>query len=178
MLINELPRYEILDEFSMQELDRGWRRIVSELGVDFGTSEPHEPTVAVLEAAGQQVEGQLVKLDPDWILEQVAKAPREFDLQARNPANNIHIGGKHMAFGAVYGCPFVRRGLERREATYDDFENLVRLAQAFPQLDTPGGTICEPERQAAGLAASRHGLRPAEALRQAVHGLGHVGSER
>jgi trimethylamine---corrinoid protein Co-methyltransferase len=38
----------------------------------------------------------------------------------------------------------VRRGLERREATYEDFENLVRLAQAFPQLDTPGGTICEP----------------------------------
>ncbi len=144
MLVNELPRYEILDEHSMQELDRGWRRIVSELGVDFGTSEPHEETVALLEAAGQKVEGQLVKLDPDWILEQVAKAPREFDLQARNPANNIHIGGKHMAFGAVYGCPFVREGIERREATYADFENLVRLSQAFPQLDTPGGTICEP----------------------------------
>jgi trimethylamine---corrinoid protein Co-methyltransferase len=44
----------------------------------------------------------------------------------------------------VYGCPFVREGLERREATYADFENLVRLAQSFPQLDTPGGTICEP----------------------------------
>ena len=26
MLINELPRYEILDEGSMQELERGWRR--------------------------------------------------------------------------------------------------------------------------------------------------------
>ena len=37
------------------------------------------------EQAGQKVEGQLVKFDPDWILEQVAKAPREFDLQARNP---------------------------------------------------------------------------------------------
>jgi trimethylamine---corrinoid protein Co-methyltransferase len=144
VLVNEMPRYEILDESSMQELERGWRRIVSELGLDFGTSEPHEPTIAVLEAAGQKVEGQLVKLDPDWILEQVAKAPREFDLQARNPANTIHVGGKHMAFGAVYGCPFVREGLERREATYADFENLVRLSQAFPQLDTPGGTICEP----------------------------------
>ena len=144
MLINELPRYEILDEFSMQELDRGWRRIVSELGVDFGTSEAHEPTVALLEAAGQRVEGQLVKFDPDWILEQVAKAPREFELQARNPEQNIHVGGKHMAFGAVYGCPFVRRGLERREAMYEDFENLVKLAQSFPELDTPGGTICEP----------------------------------
>ena len=26
-----------------------------------------------------------------------------------------------------------------------DFENLVRLAQSFPELDSPGGTICEPE---------------------------------
>src|SRR3954467_8269890 len=124
----------------MQELDRGWRRIVSELGVDF----LHDEALAALRDAGQDVDGQLVKLDPDWILEQVAKAPREFDLQARNPDRNIHVGGKHMAFGAVYGCPFVRRGLERREATYEDFQNLVRLAQAFPQLDTPGGTICEP----------------------------------
>jgi trimethylamine--corrinoid protein Co-methyltransferase len=139
-LINELPRYEILDEFSMQELDRGWRRIVSELGVDF----QHVDAQEALAAAGQQVEGDLVKFDPDWILEQVAKAPREFELQARTPERNIHVGGRHMAFGAVYGCPFVRRGLERREAMYEDFENLVKLAQTFPQLDTPGGTICEP----------------------------------
>src|SRR3954467_12422652 len=139
-----MPRYEILDESSMQELERGWRRIVSELGIEFGTSEPHAESVALLEQAGQQVDGQLVKFDPDWILEQVPKAPREFDLQARNSDNTIHIGGNHMAFGPVYGCPFVREGIERREATYADFENLVRLSQAFPQLDTPGGTICEP----------------------------------
>src|SRR3954467_12445653 len=124
----------------MEELDRGWRRIVSELGIDF----LHDDAIAVLRDAGQDVDGQLVRFDPDWILEQVAKAPREFDLQARNPERNIHIGGKHMAFSAVYGCPFVRRGLERREAMYEDFENLVKLAQSFPQLDTPGGTICEP----------------------------------
>jgi trimethylamine--corrinoid protein Co-methyltransferase len=139
-LINELPRYEILDESSMEELDRGWRRIVSELGIDF----LHDEATAALAAAGQDVDGQVVRFDPDWILEQVAKAPREFDLQARNRERDIHVGGNHMAFGAVYGCPFVREGLERREATYDDFQNLVRLAQSFPQLDTPGGTICEP----------------------------------
>ena len=49
-----------------------------------------------------------------------------------------------MVFSAVYGCPFVREGDERRDATYDDFQNLVKLAQSFPQLDSPGGTICEP----------------------------------
>src|SRR3954451_5596615 len=135
-----MPRYEILDEAALQELERGWRRIVSELGIDF----LHDEAVEALERAGQKVEGQLVKFDPDWILEQVAKAPREFDLQARIPEHTIHVGGNHMAFGAVYGCPFVRQGRERREATYADFENLVRLSHAFPQLDTPGGTICEP----------------------------------
>jgi len=140
MLINEMPRYEILDEFSMEELDRGWRRIVSELGIDF----LHPEALDYLAKAGQQVEGDVVKFDPDWILEQVAKAPREFDLQARNPERSVHIGGKHMVFSAVYGCPFVREGLERREATYDDFQNLVKLSQSFPQLDSPGGTICEP----------------------------------
>jgi trimethylamine---corrinoid protein Co-methyltransferase len=140
VLVNELPRYEILDEAALEELERGWRRIVSELGIDF----LHDEAVDALRGAGQEVDGQLVRFDPDWILEQVAKAPREFDLQARNPERTIHVGGKHMAFGAVYGCPFVRAGIERREATYADFENLVRLSQAFPQLDTPGGTICEP----------------------------------
>ena len=74
----------------------------------------------------------------------MAKAPREFDIQARNPANSVHIGGDQMVFGGVYGCPFVRDGDVRRDATMDDFRRLSRLAQAFPQLDTAGGVICEP----------------------------------
>src|SRR5436190_7286540 len=140
MLINDMPRYEILDEAALEELERGWRRIVSELGIEF----LYDEALDIFRAAGQQVEGQLVRFDPDWILEQVAKAPPEFDLQARNPERTVHLGGKHMVFSSVYGCPFVREGLERRDATYDDFQNFVKLAQSFPQLDSPGGTICEP----------------------------------
>jgi trimethylamine--corrinoid protein Co-methyltransferase len=140
VLINRMPRYEILSEESLGVLDRGWRRIVTEIGIEFLSDE----ALDAFRKAGQQVDGQSVKLDPDFVLEQVAKAPREFDLQARNPERTVHIGGDHMVFSAVYGCPFVRDGLERREATYADFENLVRLSQSFPQLDSPGGTICEP----------------------------------
>ena len=32
MFVNDMPRYEILSEDAMATLDRGWRRIVSELG--------------------------------------------------------------------------------------------------------------------------------------------------
>jgi trimethylamine--corrinoid protein Co-methyltransferase len=49
-----------------------------------------------------------------------------------------------MAFGAVYGPPFVREGEVRRDATMDDFRRFTRLAQAFPVLDSAGGVICEP----------------------------------
>jgi trimethylamine--corrinoid protein Co-methyltransferase len=136
-----MPRYEILSEDAMEVLDRGWRRIVTELGIEFLLPE----AVELFRAAGQKVEGEnLVKLDPEFILEQVAKAPREFDLQARNPEHSVHIGGDHMVFSAVYGPPFVRQGGERRDATMADFENFVRLSQSFPELDSPGGTIVEP----------------------------------
>jgi trimethylamine--corrinoid protein Co-methyltransferase len=140
MFVNTLPRYEILSQDAMATLDRGWRRIVTEIGVEFLLDEALDE----FRKAGQQVDGQKVILDPDFLLEQVAKAPREFDLQARNPEHTVHIGGDHMVFASVYGCPFAREGDTRREATMNDFENLVRLSQAFPELDSPGGTICEP----------------------------------
>jgi trimethylamine--corrinoid protein Co-methyltransferase len=141
MFVNTMPRYEILSEDAMQVLDRGWRRIVSELGIEFMLPE----TVELFRQAGQTVEGDnLVKLDPDFVLEQVAKAPREFDLAARNPERSVHIGGDHMVFASVYGPPFVREGDVRRDATMADYENFVKLSQSFPELDSPGGTIVEP----------------------------------
>lgn len=140
MFTNRMPRYEILSPDAVAVLDRGWRRIVSEIGVQFGKPEALE----LFAKAGQRIEGDTVFLDPEFVLEQVAKAPREFDMQARNPANNVHIGGDEMVFGAVYGSPFVREGEVRREATLEDFRKLAMLSQSFPELDTAGGVICEP----------------------------------
>jgi trimethylamine--corrinoid protein Co-methyltransferase len=140
MFVNRMPRYEILSEEAMATLDRGWRRIVSEIGVEFILPE----AVEVFAAAGQKTQDATVWLDPEFVMEQVGKAPKEFDLQARNPDHSVRVGGDGMAFGPVYGPPFVRDGDVRREATMADFENFCRLSQAFPQLDSAGGTICEP----------------------------------
>ena len=140
MFVNTMPRYEILSADSIAVLDRGWRRIVSEIGIQFAKPE----AVELFAKAGQQVDGDVVKLDPEFVLEQVAKAPREFDVQARNPAHNVHIGGDHMVFSSVYGCPFVREGDVRRDATLNDFRQLAMLSQAYDELDSAGGVICEP----------------------------------
>ncbi len=140
MFINRMPRYEILSPDAIGVLDNGWRRIVSEIGVQFAKPE----AVELFRKAGQAVDGDVVKLDPEFVLEQVAKAPREFDVQARNPANSVHIGGDHMVFSGVYGSPFVREGDMRRDAAMSDFRRLAMLAQSFPELDSAGGVICEP----------------------------------
>lgn len=140
MFRNTMPRYEVLSEEAMATLDRGWRRLMTEIGVEF----MDERALEFFRRAGQRVEDNTVFLDPDFVLEQVAKAPREFDVQARNHANDIHIGGDSMAFGAVYGPPFVRQGDVRRDATMEDFRSFTKLAQSFSVLDSAGGVICEP----------------------------------
>src|SRR6476659_5345910 len=124
----------------MATIEGGWRRLISEIGVEF----LHDDAVEMFRKAGQRIEGQVVHFDPDFVLEQVAKAPSEYDLVARNPDHTVRVGGRHMFFAPTQGPPFVREGADRREATMDDFERLCRLSQSFDQLDTPGGLCCEP----------------------------------
>ena len=56
MILNTQPRYEILSEDALETLDRGWRRIVSEIGIEF----QHPEAIAHFRTAGQQVEEQVV----------------------------------------------------------------------------------------------------------------------
>ena len=130
MFVNRMPRFEILDPDAIATLERGWRRILTDVGVAFD----HPEAIALLRAAGQRVEGEVAFLDPEFVLEQVALAPPAFDLQARNPEHSVRLGGDAMVFASVYGCPFVREGDVRREATMDDFERRVKLSHAFPQI--------------------------------------------
>ena len=93
MFQNQMPRYDILSEDAMAKLDAGWRRLITEIGVEF----MDQRALDLFAKAGQKVEDNTVFLDPDFVLEQVAKAPREFDVQARNPDRSVHIGGDHLS---------------------------------------------------------------------------------
>ncbi len=127
MFRNRMPRYEILSEEAMATLDGGWRRLVTEIGVEF----MDDRALELFRKAGQKVEGKTVFLDPDFVLEQVAKAPPRVRHPGPQPREPVHIGGDAMAFGAVYGPPFVREGDVRRDATMD---GLPQLHQARADL--------------------------------------------
>ena len=150
MFRNTMPRYEILSADAMAVLDPGWRRIVTEIGIQFMP----DRAVELFRKAGQQVDGDIVKLDPDFVLEQVAKAPREFDVQARNPANNVHIGGDDMV---------VRRGLRlavrargrRAPGRHDGrLPQLHHAGAVLPRAGLGRRRDLRAERRPAGLAAT------------------------
>jgi trimethylamine--corrinoid protein Co-methyltransferase len=135
-----LAPLELLSDSSLLALERGWMRLVSEIGIQF----QHEGVIERFRAAGQRVEDDVVKFDPEWVLAQVAKAPRSFQLRARNPANSLQFAADRMAFCACQSAPFVNDAGVRRNASFDDFRNFVRLTQVIDELDTPGYPICEP----------------------------------
>jgi len=139
MFVNQLPRYEILSEQALDAIDATWRRLVSEIGVDF----QDDGACDIFAKAGQRVEGHRVRLDPEYVLERVAQAPETFDMQARNAARSIRVGGSNMVVASFGGPPFIRRGDKRAEPSLAESSDFVRLCQSFPEIDLVG-RVLEP----------------------------------
>ena len=142
MFRNTMPRYEILSEDAMAKLDAGWRRLVTEIGVEFMSDRALD---AVPRRPARGSRSNTVFLDPDFVLEQVAKAPREFDVQARNPEQQ-HPHRRRLD-GVRRGLRPAVRARGRRAPRRDHGrlpQRFTKLAQSFPVLDSAGGVICEP----------------------------------
>lgn len=146
MITHTAPKYDYMPSEGIETLHETSMRVLEEFGIAFN----HDEAVDILERAGCEVDrdalpAPLVKFSREFVMEHVAKAPSEFTIHARNPKNNVVMGGNHMVLAPVYGPPNVRdldKG--RREATIEDFRNFVKLAQVLPDLHNAGGVICEP----------------------------------
>jgi trimethylamine--corrinoid protein Co-methyltransferase len=107
-------------------------RILSEIGTDV----LHEDARRLLAEHGQRVEAERVRWDPDFVMEQVAKAPRTFTLHARNAANSVEVGGGTPLWMNVGGPPFFSDLDEgRRGGSLEAHDTLVKLTQAAAPLN-------------------------------------------
>ncbi|MDP3523810.1 MAG: trimethylamine methyltransferase family protein [Hoeflea sp.] len=141
-IIRNIPTYDILGEENLLKIEAVADRILAEVGIEF-RDDP--VALALWKQAGARVEDLLVKFEPGMLREILKSAPSSFTQHARNPANNVEIGGKSVVFAPAYGSPFVMdldKG--RRYGTIEDFRNFIKLAQSSPWLHHSGGTICEP----------------------------------
>jgi len=141
-IIRNIPSYDVLSEENLLKIEAAADRILAEVGIEF-----RDDDIALnhWKTAGADVDGLLVKFPPGMLREILKSAPAQFTQHARNPANNVEIGGKSVVFAPAYGSPFVMdldRG--RRFGTIEDFQNFIKLAQSSPNFHHSGGTICEP----------------------------------
>ncbi|MEX1349252.1 MAG: trimethylamine methyltransferase family protein [Desulfobacterales bacterium] len=136
-----MQRFGILTKTQVEKVHEASLNILWKIGVDFG----YPPAVEVLKKGGAKVDGERVFFPPKLVEEQIKKAPSQFTLYARNPDNNIIIGGHNMVFTPGYGAPFVTDIVNgRRRANLNDFENFVKLTGASVNQNILSGNVVEP----------------------------------
>lgn len=132
---------EPLDAEGVQRIHKGAMRILSEIGIEFLNPE----AVEHLKAAGCRVNGTNVRMDEDFVMEMVRRAPSQFTITPRNPEREIVIGGRHMVFVNVSSPPNawdMERG--KRTGDFETFREFVKLTQYFNCIHVAGGYPVEP----------------------------------
>jgi trimethylamine---corrinoid protein Co-methyltransferase len=131
----------LISDDEVESIHRASLQVLQDIGMDFMLPEARD----LLRKAGASIDGERVRFEPAMIEELVAHAPSSFTWHARNPVNDVPIGGSHIAFGTVGSppsCHDMDRG--RRTGNHADYKDFLRLAQQFNCIDFVGGFPVEP----------------------------------
>ncbi len=141
-ITRKIPLMEMCDEEGLLILEANIDKVLAETGIEFRED---AEVLEIWKQAGASVDGERVRFPKGMLREILKTAPGEFTQHARNPANNVQIGGNNTVFAPVYGPPFIYNQDEgRRYGTIEDFQNFVKLAYMSPSIHHSGGTVCEP----------------------------------
>jgi len=107
-------------------------RILSEIGTDV----LHDRARKLLAKAGQTVEGERIRWDPEFVMEMVGKAPASFELAARTRGRSLTVGEGTPVLMNVGGPPFASDLDEgRRSGRMQDHDTIVKLTHAADVLN-------------------------------------------
>ena len=126
----------ILSDDQIEAIHRQSMKVLELIGMDVLLPEARD----ILQKAGALVDGDRVRIGRDIIEEVLKTPPAEFTFHARNPAHNVRVGGKWIAFAPVGGppnCSDLDNG--RRPGTLEDAGNFMKLSQFFNTVHTAGG---------------------------------------
>lgn len=137
------PPVEIISADELEAIHNASLTILEEIGIDFMHDEARE----ILKKAGADVRpnSDRVRIDREIILNALKTCPSEFTFHARNPANNLHIGGNTIAFATVASAPNCQdMDKGRRPGNHEDYRNFLRIAQSYSVIHFSGGYPVEP----------------------------------
>ena len=132
-LVNPFEPARVLSEDQVEVIQEAAIRILTEVGVRV----LHPEARSLLAGAGARVDEseQHVFIDPELIAASLAEAPPRFDLRSRTGGRDVAMGGNSVAFFPVAGPPnSMDLDRSRRAGTLSDFEDFIKLAQAYDVL--------------------------------------------
>ncbi len=125
----------------VERLHNASLRLLEEVGIEFW----HQGAVQRWRDAGADVKETRVRIPSELLMKLVSTAPSEFQLQARNPAHTLAVGGDRTIFAPAYGPPYVRDfNDKRRVSQLEDLKNFYKLTQMSPVLHLSSGPTVEP----------------------------------
>ena len=133
---------EPLSEEGVEAIHSGAMRILEEIGVAFLNQEARD----ILKTAGCKIEGDLVFMDRDFVMEMVAKAPSHFKITPRNRERELTVGGDTLLFGNVSSPPsyWDYASQTKKSGTREMCQNFLKLSQYFNCIHFVGGYPVEP----------------------------------
>lgn len=136
-----LPVINPMTEEQVHKIDNASMAILEEVGIVF-----RDPiALRDWKEAGAKVDGERVYLDRGHVRALISSLPSEVQYHARNPANNVEIGGGNSVFVPMTGAPFLRDLDDvRRLPTLADLNMFHKLAHVSPALHSTAHHIVEP----------------------------------
>jgi len=133
---------EFLSPDDIEKIHNTSMKVMEQVGVKF----PHEDVLELFAKHGFRTDGEKVFFEEQQVMDALASVPRPFTIYAPNPDKNVVVGDGSPVFAPGYGAPFlVDYETGKRDPTMDDYEDLVRLADALPNQDMSGHLLVEPE---------------------------------
>ncbi|WP_026186928.1 trimethylamine methyltransferase family protein [Ensifer sp. BR816] len=136
-----LPDTAPMNEEQIERIHNASMDILEEVGVVF-----RDPiALEDWKRAGADVRGERVHLDRALVMDLIKTIPPEIKYYARNPENNVELGGKKSIFVPMTGAPYMRDLDDvRRGPTIADLGTFHKLAHMMPALHSSAHHIVEP----------------------------------
>ena len=140
---NPYPVLNVISEDQVEQIHHTSLRVIAELGIKFMDSE----ALSILREKGAEVDEstQMVRMAPELVMAWMGKVPERFTMHSRNREHSLEIGENNICFAMVASAPNASdTDNGRRPGNFEDFSNLVRLAQSFNVIHCIGGYPVEP----------------------------------
>ena len=133
---------EPLSEEGVNAIHEGAMQILEDIGIAILNDEAR----GFYKSAGCIVNGDIVRIGRDFVMEMLSKAPDTWTLTPRNREHQITVGGEYILFGNVSSPPSYWDYATQRKmsGTREMCQNFLKLCQYFNCIHFVGGYPVEP----------------------------------